>query len=61
MLSTVACLITAYAYHIKLPTQGGHYSNDYYTKPYCRLAAYMVGVVLAQLYHDRKQANQGYQ
>ncbi len=33
--------------------------TDYYEKPWCRIASYMVGVLLAQLYYDRKLAIKG--
>lgn len=56
LLSIMSSLVIVYHYNIRLPLGGDDLSDNYYTKPYCRLAAYMVGVILAQLYYDRKLA-----
>ena len=57
-LSIFSGVIITYVYDFKLPA-GADFSTVYYEKPYNRMASYMVGVLLAQLYYDRKLANQG--
>ena len=59
LLSIMSSLVITYHYQIYAPNFSGNWSDDYYNKPYCRLAAYMVGVLLAQLYYDRKLAKNG--
>ena len=59
LLSVMASMLILYHYNIRLPNGGSDLTDNYYNKPYCRLAAYMVGVLLAQLYYDRKLAKKG--
>ena len=59
LLSIMSALVIVYHYDIHLPDGGSDLSDNYYSKPYCRLSAYMVGVLLAQLYYDRKLAKKG--
>ena len=59
LLSLMSSLVITYHYDITMPNLGTDFIDQYYNKPYCRLAAYMVGVLLAQLYYDRKLAKSG--
>ena len=47
LLSIMASMVVVYHYDIRVPAINEHWQNDYYNKPYCRLAAYMVGVLIA--------------
>ena len=58
ILSIFSGMIITYVYDFKLPSSGD-FSTIYYEKPYNRMASYMVGVLLAQLYYDRKLAKKG--
>ena len=58
--SIAAGMIVTYHYNLLQPTMNNpDQGTVYYEKPWCRMAAYMVGVLLAQLYYDRKLALKG--
>lgn len=52
--SIAAGMAVTYAFNFTLPSSDPDFDTEYYGKPWCRLAAYEVGVLLAQLYYDRK-------
>ena len=59
-LSIMSSLIVTYHFNIRLPnTSDPDYSYQYYNKPYCRIAPYLVGILFGQLYYDRKLAKRG--
>lgn len=52
--SIVAGIAVTYSFDFTLPSGNSEFQTEYYGKPWCRLASYEVGVLLAQLYYDRK-------
>ena len=58
-LSIVCVVIISYHYDFVLPNPHGYPADAYYTKPWCRISTYLVGVLLGQMYYDRKLAIKG--
>ena len=59
-LSIMAGMLVTWKYNFLQPALNNpDFMNLYYEKPWCRMASYMVGVLLAQLYYDRKLAVKG--
>ena len=51
---TLSIWITIH-YELYIPTPVGDTSALYYTKPWCRIPPYLLGVFLGHLYYMRKQ------
>ena len=60
LLSIFSGLIITYHFNLLMPSPNDDWQTQYYSKPYCRVAAYMIGIMLAQLYFDRKRGKQGH-
>ena len=60
LLSGLSGILITYYNNFKAPSLQQEFSDKYYEKPYNRMASYMVGVLLAQLYYDRKLAKKGH-
>ena len=58
-LSIMAGMLVTWNDNFLSPSLDQNFMTLYYEKPWCRMASYMVGVLLAQLYYDRKLALKG--
>ena len=52
-------MLIIWKYDFVAPSADPRFSDLVYCKPWTRMHAYMVGVLLAQLYYDRKLALKG--
>ena len=59
LLSIMASMLIMWKYNFNAPYSDPRFFDQIYIKPWTRMAAYMVGVLLAQLYYDRKLALKG--
>ena len=59
LLSIMANMLIIWKYDLLAPSSAPESTDLIYIKPWARMHAYMVGVLLAQLYYDRKLAIKG--